>query len=112
MPCQPQQRVLRRPQQCLRSRHSLSLLKPSVCDPVSSIVACDITPLAITPPGNCMEASKGVDCPGLRYHPSLLSPALRRVGSGKLCVPNISHRTAITPHEKTRPVIKKKAKFD
>ena len=56
-------------------------------------------PLAITPPGDCMKASKGGNYCGLRYHPPCYHTPCG--AGGMLGVPNISHRTAITPHEKT-----------
>ena len=62
---------------------------------VPIVGACVITHLVITPPGNCMEASKGVNGRGLRYHPPCYHT---RCGTGgRLGVPNTSHRIAITP---------------
>ena len=71
---------------------------------VPMVVACGITPLDITPPGNCMEASKGADCRPLRYHPPYHTTS---GAEDMLGVPSISHRNCyhpalgITPRENT-----------
>ena len=56
-----------------------------------------------------LEASKGANCRGLRYHPHCYQPPTAARGAYARCTEYISHLTAINPPpEKTPPVINKK----
>ena len=76
---------------------------------VPMVVACGITPLDITPPGNCMEASKGADCRPLRYHPPYHTTSGAEDMLGVPVFPIVTAITppSVSPHEKTPPGDKK-----
>ena len=77
----------------------------SVCDPVSRVVAC-----GITPPGNCMEASKSLNCRGFPYHPTCYHTTCG-AGGMLLYVYQIFPIVLLSPATRNPPPVIEKAKL-